>query len=536
MINRLVFVLAICIATVGLIGPAAGQTQDGQIGSINYSGSGAITPSEGELRLWQSKPHVFTVTIASVSDPSAVTCLTTAQPQSREIGCAPVVPNSNHSGTATIKIDQWPSDQIGDQRVRVELRTSTGVVIDSRILPLRVIRSAGDMDGDGLTNAQETEIGTLLRSTDSDGDGLTDFDEVETYQTSPITDDTDGDGISDGKEVQAVKTDPTSRDSDGDNLPDPVEVKRGTDPNSPDTDGDGLDDGKEVNVHETDPNDPDTDGDGLDDRLEVRVHETNPLTSDTDDDGLIDTLEVNTHGTDPTIIDSDDDGVSDGNEVEIYHTDPTEPDTDDDGLTDGAEINIHNTEPTKADSDGDRLEDGAEVNRFGTNPLLIDTDGDRIADNHEVRNQRMIPPTIVLVAGIGVGLVVVLAAVLMMNSRSVSLDSIRPRRPVTQIGGTDENSHTAQIGTADQMEMEAAPDPTKFLSNQDRVLKMLHDNGGRMEQSAIVNETEWSKSKVSRLLASMDREGKVVKIDVGRANVIALPDRVPSAAQVPMDY
>lgn len=136
-----------------------------------------------------------------------------------------------------------------------------------------------DTDNDGLTDAQETDLGTDLNNPDTDGDGLTDGDEVNEYNTDPL---------------QA------------------------------DTDGDGLNDGDEVNSHNTDPLNPDTDGDGLNDGEEVNEYRTNPLEADSDGDGLNDYDEVNEHDTDPSNPDSDGDGFSDGQEVEMG-TDPNDP-------------------------------------------------------------------------------------------------------------------------------------------------------------------------------------------------------------------
>ena len=58
-----------------------------------------------------------------------------------------------------------------------------------------------DDDQDGLTNAQERELGTNPQSEDSDSDGLSDYDEKHTYGTNPALADTDGDGLMDGTEV-----------------------------------------------------------------------------------------------------------------------------------------------------------------------------------------------------------------------------------------------------------------------------------------------------------------------------------------------
>lgn len=183
-----------------------------------------------------------------------------------------------------------------------------------------------DTDEDGLTNAQEAELGT-----------------------DPDLADTDDDGIDDGEEVNTYATDPLNLDSDGDLLYDGGELIRGTDLLVTDSDGDGLIDGNEEYIIETDPADPDTDGDGVDDGQEVD-NGTDPLDADdpassepetgpeptseneggggarvdTDGDGLTDPEEA-TFGTDPNDGDSDDDTVNDSNEV-AAGTDPLDGD------------------------------------------------------------------------------------------------------------------------------------------------------------------------------------------------------------------
>ncbi|MCX6980578.1 MAG: choice-of-anchor D domain-containing protein [Verrucomicrobia bacterium] len=69
-----------------------------------------------------------------------------------------------------------------------------------------------DPDGDGLTTAQETTLGTDPLKVDTDGDGISDGDEVNIYHTNPLLVDTDGDGIPDGAEI-AAGTDPNSVNS-----------------------------------------------------------------------------------------------------------------------------------------------------------------------------------------------------------------------------------------------------------------------------------------------------------------------------------
>jgi hypothetical protein len=64
-----------------------------------------------------------------------------------------------------------------------------------------------DVDGDGLTTAQELALGTNPQSPDTDGDGLDDWYEVNVSHTNPARADSDGDGQSDAAEI-AAGTDP----------------------------------------------------------------------------------------------------------------------------------------------------------------------------------------------------------------------------------------------------------------------------------------------------------------------------------------
>lgn len=88
----------------------------------------------------------------------------------------------------------------------------------------------GDRDGDGLSDAQELQLGTDPDNPDTDGDGLLDGEELLIYGTDPRRRDTDGDLLSDYDEIHIYGTDPTNPDTDGDGVPDGVEIQLGTDP------------------------------------------------------------------------------------------------------------------------------------------------------------------------------------------------------------------------------------------------------------------------------------------------------------------
>ena len=76
--------------------------------------------------------------------------------------------------------------------------------------------SQEDLDGDGLTNEREYELGTKPNVADTDGDGISDGDEVNGtktgYDTDPLKEDTDDDGTPDGSDGQPLDDSTTEKD------------------------------------------------------------------------------------------------------------------------------------------------------------------------------------------------------------------------------------------------------------------------------------------------------------------------------------
>lgn len=67
-----------------------------------------------------------------------------------------------------------------------------------------------------------------------------------------------------------------------------------------------------------------------------------------------------------------------------------------------------------------------------------------------------------------------------------------------------------------------AADGGRLSADETFVVELLRAHDGRLRQSDIVDRSEWSKSKVSRLLSSMERKGYVEKVTIGRENAIVL--------------
>ena len=75
----------------------------------------------------------------------------------------------------------------------------------------------------------------------------------------------------------------------------------------------------------------------------------------------------------------------------------------------------------------------------------------------------------------------------------------------------------------DESDASSATPDIELLSDEERVLRLIEENGGRMKQAAIVTETDWSNAKVSQLLSEMADNGEIEKLRIGRENLISLP-------------
>ncbi len=497
---------SVVVAAVVLLVLSGGVVATGS-GTVAVNGvtlSGPAIVADGDrpsIAGWRSVNVTATVTTgtgtydvcAGVGDETDITC--------RQLA------GTNTTENVTLSLDGLPSSAAGEQQLTVTVRNasagSTNTTnasaepLASRAVDVRVLGAQGDADNDGLANRREFELGTAFDTADTDGDGLADGPEVNTHETDPTNTDTDGDGLADGVEVNRQQTNPTAADTDGDGLDDGVEVTtHGTDPTDTDTDGDGLDDGAEVNEYQTDPTAADTDGDGLDDGPEVNVHETNPTSPDTDGDGLDDATEVNR-----------------------YDTNPTEADTDGDGLADGREVNQLGTDPTRADTDGDGVDDAAED----------DVSGDASSGETGLVGSFSAVPSVAVGAMAGVSLALLLGAALLHRKRG-SL-----RTPSTEDEPAREETPTVNGGHGTESATPTETNVPKAMTDEERIHAVVDDHGGQVRQSVIVSETDWSKSKVSRVLSRMADDGAIEKIPIGRENVVAHPDEVPEGAGSPFD-
>ncbi|PSP39791.1 hypothetical protein BRC66_04580 [Halobacteriales archaeon QH_2_66_30] len=84
-------------------------------------------------------------------------------------------------------------------------------------------------------------------------------------------------------------------------------------------------------------------------------------------------------------------------------------------------------------------------------------------------------------------------------------------------------------GEDDSSEGRAATDPADtppedLLSNEERVLQLLQENGGRVKQKQVAEQLDWTAAKTSQVVGDLRDDDEVDSFRLGRENVLTLPD------------
>jgi len=94
-------------------------------------------------------------------------------------------------------------------------------------------------------------------------------------------------------------------------------------------------------------------------------------------------------------------------------------------------------------------------------------------------------------------------------------------------GGTDDSGDAGGTdGGAGGDGASAAPTepPAELLSNEEQVLKLLEEHGGRIKQQRVAGELDWTDAKTSQVIGGLREESEVETFRIGRENVVTLPD------------
>ncbi|WP_276255160.1 helix-turn-helix transcriptional regulator [Halomontanus rarus] len=97
-------------------------------------------------------------------------------------------------------------------------------------------------------------------------------------------------------------------------------------------------------------------------------------------------------------------------------------------------------------------------------------------------------------------------------------------------GGEDPSEHPAGPATnaEPQVDVDEPNEPTgpplELLSNEERVMRLLEEHGGRIKQQQVVTELDWTEAKTSQVVSGLREEDQIEVFRIGRENVLSLPD------------
>lgn len=99
--------------------------------------------------------------------------------------------------------------------------------------------------------------------------------------------------------------------------------------------------------------------------------------------------------------------------------------------------------------------------------------------------------------------------------------------------GTDDSAEPAVDAGSDGFKegLKRADVPVETgLTAEEYVRRGLDRHGGRLRQQEIVQRTGWSEATTSRTLSAMEDAGQVIRIRIGRENIVCLPHATPGSA------
>ena len=76
---------------------------------------------------------------------------------------------------------------------------------------------------------------------------------------------------------------------------------------------------------------------------------------------------------------------------------------------------------------------------------------------------------------------------------------------------------------SDRAEEPPTEPPSDLLSNEERVLQLLSQHGGRMKQQQVAEELDWTDAKTSQVVSNLREDEEINSFRLGRENVLTLP-------------
>jgi len=90
--------------------------------------------------------------------------------------------------------------------------------------------------------------------------------------------------------------------------------------------------------------------------------------------------------------------------------------------------------------------------------------------------------------------------------------------------GDDSDESERDGDDTDEDDTDPSEPPEELLSNEERVLKLLDESGGRIKQQRIAEELDWTAAKTSQVVGDLRDDDAVETFRIGRENVVTLPE------------
>ncbi|MFW6320576.1 MAG: DUF7343 domain-containing protein [Halohasta sp.] len=162
--------------------PDSGSAADSGV-QITQHGSGVALEDESTTYLWQYSTYSVTVSFTAPTDETHTVCLSQYDDDTVEepLVCQWTAVEDDGQTNVTLTQSEWPEDVSGEETLAIDIytgRDTGGEPVEQVLLPVYILEKDSDLDGNGLSNDREIELGTHPARADTDSDGLTDGVEV----------------------------------------------------------------------------------------------------------------------------------------------------------------------------------------------------------------------------------------------------------------------------------------------------------------------------------------------------------------------
>lgn len=123
----------------------------------------------------------------------------------------------------------------------------------------------------------------------------------------------------------------------------------------------------------------------------------------------------------------------------------------------------------------------------------------------------------VVIGGIGAVILVIIVGLIWYLRRG-------EREPEPTPSPTTTATESGDISESPPDDEEEQEPPEELLSNEERVMRLLEANSGRIKQQRVVEELDWTAAKTSQVVNGMKDDGTIEVFRLGRENVLRIPE------------